>query len=310
MAVRPIVAGTDGTEPSLRAVEWAAMEAARRGAPLRIVAAPAIPFRVRPGKSGQVVAAKLRNAATWALGLGLERAADVAPGLSSDADLLSGPPAAALTHAARDASMLVVGTRGKGALAAAILGSVSRYSAIHALCPVVIVREETVAVHRCLVVGVGDPQEESSALAFSFEEAALRGSALLAAHARLPSVRRAPAGAEATSGAPESLSAAVARQLADTLAGWRDNYPGVKVSHVVVRSRPARMLAALSARSDLTVIGRHSDPDRAGQPIGSIHNALFSRARGPVAVIPSGCAPGPWARGGEPELRHGCSSRC
>ena len=37
MAAKPIVAGTDGSEESLRAVGWAAREAALRGAPLRIV---------------------------------------------------------------------------------------------------------------------------------------------------------------------------------------------------------------------------------------------------------------------------------
>lgn len=35
MATRPIVAGTDGSEVSLRAVEWAAREAIPRGLPLR-----------------------------------------------------------------------------------------------------------------------------------------------------------------------------------------------------------------------------------------------------------------------------------
>jgi nucleotide-binding universal stress UspA family protein len=42
MAPKPIVTGTDGSEESLRAVDWAAREAALRGAPLRIVAAPAL----------------------------------------------------------------------------------------------------------------------------------------------------------------------------------------------------------------------------------------------------------------------------
>jgi len=47
MAAKPIVAGTDGSEESLRAVDWAAREAALRGAPLRIVAAAAAPPRMR-----------------------------------------------------------------------------------------------------------------------------------------------------------------------------------------------------------------------------------------------------------------------
>ena len=47
MAAKPIVAGTDGSEESLRAVDWAAREAALRGAPLRIAAAAAAPPRMR-----------------------------------------------------------------------------------------------------------------------------------------------------------------------------------------------------------------------------------------------------------------------
>ena len=46
MASKPIVAGTDGSEESLRAVDWAAREAVLRGAPLRIVAAAALPPRM------------------------------------------------------------------------------------------------------------------------------------------------------------------------------------------------------------------------------------------------------------------------
>ena len=45
----PIIVGTDGSEPSLRAVDWAAREAAARGLPLRMVSVPELPAAdVRP----------------------------------------------------------------------------------------------------------------------------------------------------------------------------------------------------------------------------------------------------------------------
>ena len=63
MAAKPIVAGTDGSEESLRAVDWAAREAVLRGAPLRIVSAatllprmvsaPADPVRHRDRRPAQ-----------------------------------------------------------------------------------------------------------------------------------------------------------------------------------------------------------------------------------------------------------------
>lgn len=42
MAMMPVVVGVDGSAESLRAVEWAALEARRHRAPLRIVAAPTL----------------------------------------------------------------------------------------------------------------------------------------------------------------------------------------------------------------------------------------------------------------------------
>ena len=47
MVSMPIVVGTDGSEQAGRAVEWAACEAVRRGAALRIVSVPAMPSRMR-----------------------------------------------------------------------------------------------------------------------------------------------------------------------------------------------------------------------------------------------------------------------
>ena len=43
MSAKPIVAATDGSKESLRAVDWADREAVLRGAPLRIVSAAARP---------------------------------------------------------------------------------------------------------------------------------------------------------------------------------------------------------------------------------------------------------------------------
>ena len=98
--------------------------------------------------------------------------------------------------AARDASMLVLGSRGAGGFSAMILGSVSRYVATHAPVPVVVAREETMAEHREIVVGVRDPAQSGAALAFGFEEASLRKARLLAVHAwswSLPGHAEAPA---------------------------------------------------------------------------------------------------------------------
>ncbi len=62
------------------------------------------------------------------------------PGVIVHLRVTEGHPAFVLTDAAKDAELLVVGSRGHGAFAGMLLGSVSEYCASHASCPVVVVR--------------------------------------------------------------------------------------------------------------------------------------------------------------------------
>jgi nucleotide-binding universal stress UspA family protein len=300
MATRPVVVGADGSEESLRAVEWAAREADRHGAPLRIVSAPAMPPRMWANDTGpQGVARVLGGAPRRALGEAITRAREVAPDLLIDTDQLTGPPALAVTGSGSGALMLVVGARGVGGFAAMLLGSVSRYVAMHASCPVVVVREETSAVHNEVAVGVRDPHDATATLPFAFEEAALRGATLVAVHAWywFPSGfgdSGAGDSGAGDSGAGETagrladagrISEAASRNLTDTLRRWQDKYPAVQVRQDVVHGHPGRVLSSYTARADLVVIGRHGGHDT-GPAIGAVQHAVLNHAHGPVAIVP------------------------
>jgi nucleotide-binding universal stress UspA family protein len=187
--------------------------------------------------------------------------------------------------------MLVVGARGAGGFAAMMLGSVSRYVATWAPCPVAVVREETMVVHREIAVGVRDPEDVTGTLAFAFEEAALRGADLVAVHTWywLPATPYASGLAGALRPPdPAQISAEASRHLAAALEQWHGKYPEVRARQDVVRGHPARVLASYSARADLVVIGRHGHPSGPGPGIGSIQHAVLDHAHGPVAVVPSG----------------------
>jgi nucleotide-binding universal stress UspA family protein len=288
MASKPIVAGTDGSEESLRAVDWAAREAAMRGAPLRIVGTAEILPRMsqRMGAHGgtyEDVTDVLLEDRNRALAAAAERAAKAAAGVLIDTDELTGPTAQAVTEAGSGALMLVVGSRGNGAFTALLLGSVSRYAASHASSPVVVVRDESPAPHGLIGVGVADTESCREALAFALEEASLRHAGLHAIHAwHTPQSDITRAGPVPTeSGAQAAADAA--SQLAGLLDECGAKYPDVKVTHEVVHGHPGRALVGLSTRADLVVIGR-----RAGGPgPGSVRHALLNHAHGPVAVVPS-----------------------
>ena len=187
MTAGPIVAATDGSEESLRAVDWAAQEAELRGLPLRIVSAAALPPRMAEHQTASgvpTVADTVVSDRDRALAAATQRAAAIAPDILVDADGLERTTRRARSPKPdRAPRCWSSGSRGMGAFTALILGSVSRYAAAHADCPVVVVREQTTAAHPQVGVGIGDPAEASAALAFAFEEAALRKASLVAVHA-------------------------------------------------------------------------------------------------------------------------------
>ena len=137
-----IVVGTDGSQNSRRALEWAVREASLREVPLTVVTvvqAVAGPWgrRVVRGTDGDLVA-RAREEAEEATDKIIAEAGDPRPaGVSVRA--LSGTPAEALIAESEAADMVVVGSRGTGGFARLLLGSVGCEVVHHARCPVVVI---------------------------------------------------------------------------------------------------------------------------------------------------------------------------
>ena len=85
----------------------------------------------------RTVADELYGESARALSEAVALSAEVSSRLVIDASLLIGPPALAVTDSGAGALMLVVGARGAGGFPAMLLGSVGRYAAMHAPCPVI-----------------------------------------------------------------------------------------------------------------------------------------------------------------------------
>lgn len=131
-----IVVGFDGSEQSLAALRSAVDEARLRHGKVRLVTAwhyPPVPSTVEDsGTNDSFHAAERVQAGA------LEAVA--AEGVDISGTLVRDPPATALLDAAKDADLLVVGSRGHGGFPGLLLGSVSSQVAHHAPCPVLIVR--------------------------------------------------------------------------------------------------------------------------------------------------------------------------
>jgi nucleotide-binding universal stress UspA family protein len=137
-----IIVGVDGSSYSQRALEWAVTEAAIRHAPLTVITV----YRAVAGYWGSAISSpdapapadRARQAAREAAGKALAALGDNRPA-SVTIQAISGSPAEKLLDAARDADMIVVGTRGAGGFARLRLGSVSTHLTHHAHCPVAVI---------------------------------------------------------------------------------------------------------------------------------------------------------------------------
>jgi nucleotide-binding universal stress UspA family protein len=134
-----IVVGIDGSEQSQAALRWTIEQARLTGAAVDAVTA----WRFPASYGMSVVAADLdvEGEATKMLS---ETVADVVRGASEvpvRQMVGEGPPAEVLLNTAKGADLLVVGSRGRGGFASAVLGSVSLACVLHATCPVLVFRD-------------------------------------------------------------------------------------------------------------------------------------------------------------------------
>lgn len=135
-----VVVGVDGSEHADAALRFAAEEAALRGATLRVVCGWQLPPSVTmdmglaPG-----LFESFREEAETIVREAAEMAASLQPEVPRELRVVEGHAVEVLRQEAKDAVLLVVGTRGRSELAGIFLGSVSHHLLSQATCPVTVV---------------------------------------------------------------------------------------------------------------------------------------------------------------------------
>lgn len=134
----PVVAGIDDSPVSRLVIDRALDEAGWRETDLRVVHVFHLPMVYTEAAIDWTEVAEAQRAAVWAIAEESLTGADVAV---ERVDLDGYPPDTLVAYAAEvEASLLVVGTRGRGELASLVLGSTS-HRAIHlAPCDVLVVK--------------------------------------------------------------------------------------------------------------------------------------------------------------------------
>ncbi|MEV4061077.1 universal stress protein [Nonomuraea dietziae] len=278
-----IVTGFDGSAAARAAVEWAADDALRMNTPLRIVhAVDRWPYQIAkfpPPEWSDAMEQAGEKLLAEAEGIVRSRQ----PTVTVETRLIEGSPALALREEAVQAAELVVGSRGLGGFAGALLGSVSMHVAGYAPCPVVVIRGERGPVRGEIVVGVEDSSDCAPALAYAFEQARLRGSTVRAVHGwQLPVHVYSP-------GFVYDLDDIKNRQLkavTEAITAVRKEHPDAIVVEDVRQQHPVEALTEASKQADLVVVGSHGANALERALLGSVSRGVLHHAHCPVAVVP------------------------
>ncbi|MGI8334284.1 universal stress protein [Actinomadura scrupuli] len=280
-----IVVGADGSVQSLRAVEWATEEAARRGLPLRVLYAETpwladTPVDPRAGAIRDWLLTGGRDLLDQAVATARERD----PRVNVEGEAVPGPPARVLLERTRGAAMVVLGGRGTGTVGSLVFGSTALQVVTHTTVPAVVVRDLEPAVRREVVVGVDGSPAGEAAIGFAFEEAGMRKARLRAVHVWSDPASSRPGDRQPPVYDPQVFAE---QEFGESLTAWREKFPGIEVVSEVVHGRPARILAGASARADLLVVGTRGRGGFTGLLLGSVSHALLHHAHCPMAVVPS-----------------------
>lgn len=284
----PVVVGVDGSEESLRAVDWAAEEAALRGAPLRMVYAS-----LWERYEGSLIAQEVGKPAEEVMAADIMGAAERRahlhhPELRVTTAVLADEPSFGLVNESSTARAMVLGCRGRNAVTELLLGSVSLAVAAHAHCPVIVLRGNprktaaTAAPGR-VVLGVAEKAAGSAAVRFAAEEAALRGLPLEAVRAwRRPA--HSDTGHPLLAGGPaHAEEQEAAEALEDAL---RDVPEGLEQHRRTAEGHARDVLVAASQDAALLVVGARRRSGRFGLQLGRVAHGVLHHAACPVAVVP------------------------
>lgn len=258
---RAVLVGVDGSECSWAAVRWAAAEAERRGASLRIVhAAPYLGRRAEPStRTPEMVRA--RRIAAQAYTHARHTAADV----HAETEIVPAEPAHVLLAEAPDAQILVLGIATTGALDELVVAPVAQRVVARSSTPVVVVPRSRVPAPEghpvVAVLGLGDPDDDEPVVEFAADEA-----------------RR--------TGVPLTVVRPLGRRIrASTDVDWAERVPDLQVTvEEVPVGTPEDLLRAIRPAPLLVLSAGHGSLFH--RLLDGPHRYLLRHCASPMALIP------------------------
>lgn len=276
----PVVVAVDGSEGSRSALSWAAAEAARVGADLRLIAiaderslSPRFPVRLNRSHARKVLDTLVASVP------------DTVPPEQLSTEVHEGDATTTLLEHLDHGRMLVVGKRGVGVIPRMLVGSTSLAVAGRSPVPVAVVPtgwrpdEHT---SEPVVLGVDPSRAGKHLLHLAFRRAERLGVPLVAVHGwEAPS-------ALWTDTPADEWEREAHEQFQEVLEPWRLRFGGVELRTVVSSHHPAiAVLAEAEKGAQVVLLGRHASSRFTGFVFGSVTRAVLHYSEVPVLVVPT-----------------------
>jgi nucleotide-binding universal stress UspA family protein len=287
-----IVVGIDGSQPSGNALEWAVARARLGGEQLELINTYSLTLDIDFYGYHRAAASQpvewFTEFSEQVLAAAAARVRELAPDLTCTTTSQVGHPAPVLAAASEGADAVVVGRRGLGSAASALLGSVSNLLTTQARCPLVVVGGGELPATGPIVVGVDGSEFGTNALRYAIREAAVRETSV-----RAVAAYDVPYQALRVVADPELVTrmrANVEAEAVDTITRALDEAQktdpaSVSVDHVVVEGLAADAILGQAGDAQLIVVGTHGKGLLRRILLGSVSRQVLSDADRPVAVI-------------------------
>ncbi|OLT29519.1 universal stress protein UspA [Nocardiopsis sp. CNR-923] len=293
-----MIVGVDGSEHARAALEWAAVEAERRSAPLTVVYALGMPLVVTAygGPIRFPPTDEISGQATQVLERVVEYARAIAPSVRVRTLTALEEASLAVIRQARPGDLIVVGSRGMGSVASMFAGSVSVRLSGHAPCPVVVVpvgdtgKPASTSLNR-VVVGVDGSANSHRALRLAVDLAKESDGEVVVVNSWQVAFPYDPDGLVAAGYQlqddvlDQKSQELVAEALADVIDEQREDTQ-VRVSVVRTQTNPVDALVEAARGADAVVVGSRGRGTVRGLLLGSVSQGVLHHSPVPVVVLP------------------------
>ncbi len=285
-----IVVCVDGSDDDSGATGWAVRLAQQVHAGIRLVyALPDIGKWLSPTVwlGGAELESELQRMGQRHLDAAALIVHDLDPEIEVDLSTTGGAVSDLIETVSVNSRLLVLGSSRSGPLHNIVFGHSATELINSAGCPVLIWRassDESAAQAQPIVVGVDGSESSLRALAAAFELAHTLSSELVAVH--VGAVDETDELDYGTAVDWQHLRVAERKWLQAIVDPYRDNYPSVAVRVLSVGASVARELRALSATSQVVVVGSRGRGRLSSAILGSVSHSLIHRAECPVLVVP------------------------